>query len=151
MTFLLRTSGSPLSIVKAARAKILAVDRNQPLDEIKTLAQLYIDEGSPLRFAAVLMLVFGILALILSAVGVYGVMSYSVAQRTREIGIRTVFGAAQGDVLRLILSQGMKTVLLGLILGLPLSFALSKLMATALFGPAHRAANVDPIAALRYE
>jgi putative ABC transport system permease protein len=177
MIFLVRTTSSPKSIVASVRGKILAADRNQPLHEVRTLAQLYLDEGSPLRFAAVLMLVFGILVLILAAVGVYGVMSYSVAQRTREIGIRTVFGARRSDVLRLILSQGMKTTLLGLAIGVPLSIAFSRAMANALFGivvpeypvflafvlllifiaffsiyyPAYRASKVDPISALHYE
>ena len=73
-----------MSLVAAARSQILAADRNQPIEDIKTLARLFVDEASPFRFAAVLMLVFGAIALILSTVGVYGVMSYSVAQRTHE-------------------------------------------------------------------
>jgi ABC-type antimicrobial peptide transport system permease subunit len=115
--------------------------------------------------------------LILAAIGIYGVMSYSVAQRTHEIGIRNALGARQNDVLRLILGQGMKTTLLGLMLGFPLALALSRIMARTLFGiveleyitlitimfvlsavailssyfPARRAAKIDPIAALRYE
>jgi putative ABC transport system permease protein len=177
MLFLLRTSVSPNDLIASARAKIFEVDPNQPVDEVKNLAQLYIDESSPLRFAAVLMLVFGVLALILAAVGLYGVMSYSVAQRTREIGIRSVFGAGKNDLLRLILGQGMKTTFLGLAVGLPLAFALSRLMVGSLFGvvaldypvftafvllltliaffsiyfPARRATKIDPVSALHYE
>jgi putative ABC transport system permease protein len=177
MTFLLRTSTDPMSLVAAARSQILAVDRNQPIEDIKTLARLFVDEASPFRFAAVLMLVFGAIALILSTVGVYGVMSYSVAQRTHEIGIRMALGAQQTDVLRLIVGQGIKTTALGLAIGLPLAWGLNRLMANVLFGvvlleysiliglvsllavvaflasyfPARRAMRVDPMVAIRYE
>jgi putative ABC transport system permease protein len=177
MTFLLKTSTDPMSLVAAARSQILAVDRDQPVEDIKTLARLFGDEASPFRFAAVLVLAFGTIALILSAVGVYGVMSYSVAQRTHEIGIRMALGAQQTDVLRLIVGQGIKTTALGLAIGLPLAWGLNRLMANVLFGvvlleysilvglvsllavvaflasyfPARRATRVDPIVALRSE
>jgi putative ABC transport system permease protein len=177
MTFLLRTSTDPMRLVAAARAQVLAVDLDQPIEDIKTLARLFVDEASPFRFAAVLMLVFGAVALILSAVGVYGVMSYSVVQRTHEIGVRMALGAQQTDVLRLIVGQGLKTTVFGLGIGLPLVWGLSHLMASVLFGvvlldysvvigfmsllavvaflasylSARRAMNVDPIVALRYE
>jgi putative ABC transport system permease protein len=175
MTFLLRTTSDPLSLATAARAQILAVDRDQPIDKIKTLAQLFVDEMSPFRFAAVLMLVFGALALALAAVGVYSVMSFSVEQRTHEIGLRLALGAEARDVLRLIVGQGVSTAALGLALGLPLAWGLSRLMASVLFGvvaleyalligfvallagvaflssyvPARRATKVDPMIALR--
>jgi len=136
-----------------------------------------VDEASPFRFAAVLMLAFGAVALVLSAVGVYGVMSYSVLRRTREIGVRMALGAQRADVLRLIVGQGIKTTALGLTIGLPLAWGISRLMASMLFGvvlleysilvglvsllavvaflssyfPARRAMNVDPMVALRYE
>jgi putative ABC transport system permease protein len=177
MTFLLRTSTDPMNLVASARAQIHAVDRDQPIDDIKTLARLFVDEMSPFRFAVVLMLVFGALALVLAAVGVYGVMSYSVEQRTHEIGIRIALGAEARDVLRLIVGQGIKTTTLGLAIGLPLALALSRMMASVLFGvvaleyailigfvlllaavaflssfiPARRATRVDPMVALRYE
>jgi putative ABC transport system permease protein len=177
MTFMLRTSTDPISLVAAARSQILAVDRDQPIEEIKTLARLFVDEGSPFRFAAVLMLVLGAIALALSAVGVYGVMSYSVAQRQHEIGVRMALGAQRSDLLRLIVGQGLKTAALGLAMGLLLALALSHVMASLLFGvvsldytiliefvwllavvailssyiPARRAMRVDPIVALRYE
>jgi putative ABC transport system permease protein len=177
MTFLLKTSTDPMSLVAAARSQILAVDRDQPVEDIKTLARLFGDEASPFRFAAVLVLAFGMIALILSAVGVYGVMSYSVAQRIHEIGIRMALGAQQTDVLRLIVGQGIKTTALGLAIGLPLAWGLNRLMANVLFGvvlleygilvglvsllavvaflasyfPARRAMRVDPMVALRYE
>jgi putative ABC transport system permease protein len=177
MTFLLRTSIDSMSLAAAASSQILAVDRDQPVEDIKTLARLFVDEASPFRFAAVLVLVFGAIALILSAVGVYGVMSYSVAQRTHEIGVRVALGAQRADVVRLIVGQAIKTTVLGLALGLPLAWGLSRLMASMLFGvvsleytiligfpallavvaflasyfPALRAMHVDPMVALRYE
>jgi putative ABC transport system permease protein len=177
MIFLVRTSGNPLNFATTVRSRIHEVDRNQPIDEVKTLVQVFKDEASPLRFAAFLMLVFGALALILAAIGIYGVMSYSVAQRTHEIGIRNALGAGQKDLLSLILGQGMKTTLLGLAIGFPLALALSRIMARTLFGiveleyitvfiimcmlatvavlssyfPANRATKIDPIAALRHE
>jgi len=177
MTFMLRTSTRPMSLVAAARSQILAIDRDQPVEEIKTLARRFADEGSPFRFAASLMLAFGAIALVLSAVGVYGLMSYSVAQRRHEIGVRMALGAQRHDVLRLILGQGLKTTAIGLGIGLPLTFAISGLMANALFGivlldynvliglasllaavalfsnyiPARRATLVDPIKALHTE
>jgi putative ABC transport system permease protein len=177
MTFLVRTSNDPMSLAAAARSQINAVDKDQPVDDVKTLARLFADEASPFRFAAVLMLVFGAIALVLSATGVYSVMSYSVTQRTHEIGIRLALGAQSRDVLRLIVGQGVKTAALGLAIGLPLAFGLSRVMASLLFGvvsleypiligfasllagvaflssylPARRAMKVDPIVALRYE
>jgi putative ABC transport system permease protein len=177
MAFLLRTRSDPMSVVPAARSQILSVDQEQPIDEVKTLARLFVDETSPLRFAAGLMLVFGAIALLLSAVGVYGVMSYSVAQRSHEIGIRMALGAKRSDVLRLIVGHGVRMAALGLAIGLPLALVLSKIMAGLLFGvvtfepavllgfasllaliafassyiPAHRAAGIDPMKALRRE
>lgn len=177
MSFLLRTSSDPMSLVPAARSHVLAVDGDQPIEHIKTLARLFVDETSPFRFAAVLMLVFGATALVLSAVGVYGVMSYSSARRAHEIGLRMALGARRRDVLRLIVGHGLKTAMMGLAVGLPLALALSRVMASMLFGvvaleyptlmgfvglmavvallssyiPARRAARVDPMIALRSE
>lgn len=177
MSFLLRTSADPMSLVPAARSHILAVDENQPMQEVKTLAQLFVDEASPFRFAAVLMMVFGAIALVLSAIGVYGVMSYSITQRTREIGIRNALGAQRSDLLGLILGQGLRTTLIGSAIGLVLALVLGRVMTGLLFGivtldvavllgflllliavsmlscfiPANQAAKVDPMVALRYE
>ena len=177
MSFLLRTTTNPMSVAAAARSQIHAVDKEQPIEDVKTLARLFVDETSPFRFAAVLMLVLGAIALVLSAVGVYSVMSYSVAQRTHEIGIRVALGAQKSDVLRLIVGHGLSRAIVGLALGLPLALTLSRIMASRLFGvvameyliliglvlllavvaflssyiPARRATKVDPLVALRYE
>lgn len=175
MTFFLQTRTDPMNLVTAARSQIYVVDKDQPIDEIKTLARLFVDETSPFRFAAILMLVFGAIALVLSAVGVYSVMSYSVAQRTKEIGIRVALGAQRKDVLSLIMGQGVKTSVIGLAVGLPLAYALSRFMASVLFGvvsleyiillvfisvlvvvallasfiPAYRATKIDPLSSLK--
>ncbi len=177
MSFLLRVADDPISYISSIRTQIFAIDRDQPIEDIKTLSQLFVDETSPFRFAAVLISVFGGIALVLSAVGVYGVMSYSVAQRTHEIGVRIALGAGRADVLSLVIGQGLKTAALGLAVGFPLALALSRIMVSQLFGvvsleygvliglmlllgavallssyvPALRATKVDPIIALRQE
>jgi len=174
---MLRTSIDPMNLAATARAQIHSIDPDQLINETKTLGRLFVDEGSPFRFAAELILVLGVIALLLSALGVYSVMSHSVAQRTHEIGIRIALGAQQADVLRLIVGQGLKNAILGLAIGLPAAFVLSRVMASALYGivavessvlisfvlilaavaslscyvPARRATKVDPMVALRHE
>jgi putative ABC transport system permease protein len=167
----------PQSLTAAISREVQAVDKDLPVTEVATLNEVLEREVSTRRFNAWLFSVFALLALVLAATGVYGVISYSVARRTHEVGIRMALGAGSRDVVRLFVGQGMKLVLAGLIIGLSGSFALTRLMTTLLFGvstmdpptfalvslgllivgllacyvPARRATKVDPLVALRYE
>jgi putative ABC transport system permease protein len=153
------------------------LDRTLPVANVNTMEQLLAQSVAQRRFAMLLFGVFAALALVLAGVGIYGVISYSVTQRTQEIGLRMALGAERGTVLRLVLGQGMKLALLGVTIGLGLALALTRLMQTLLFGvratdpltfaliallllavallacylPARRATLVDPLVALRYE
>ena len=153
------------------------VDKDLPVTDVATLDDVLARESSTRRFNTMLFSVFAALALALAVTGVYGVLSYSVSQRTHEVGIRMALGAARGDVLRLFMQQGMRLVLLGLVIGLGGAFVLTRLMSSLLFGvsatdkvtfilvalgltiagvcacylPARRATKVDPLVALRYE
>jgi putative ABC transport system permease protein len=153
------------------------MDQELPVYSVKTMAEYISATVAAPRFNATLLVIFAAVALVLTIVGLYGVMSYSVAQRTNEIGIRMALGAQTGDVLRLIVSQGFKLVLLGLGLGLAGAFALMSVISSLLFGvtwkdpltfvivavllalvallacyiPARRATRLDPLNALRYE
>lgn len=167
----------PESLTAAVTNAIRQVDKDLPVNEVATFESILARESSPRRFSAVLFATFAALALVLAATGVYGVLSYSVSQRTHEVGIRMALGAGRRDVLRLFISQGMVLVLLGLLIGIAGAFALTRLMASLLFGvsttdgatfvvvsaglvlvglfacyiPARRATKVDPLVALRYE
>ena len=178
MSLVVRTSATdPLSLSGTVRAAIQSLDGNQPVYDVFTLSQLVGNSMSQRRFAMLLMGMFAAVALALAAVGIYGVMSYSVAQRTHEIGIRLALGAQTGDVLRMVIGQGMTLTLIGATIGLAAAFALTRLLETLLFGisaadwatyaeisallagvallacylPARRAAQVDPMIALRQE
>lgn len=177
MTVVARTNADLNNIAGPLKNEVWNIDRNQPIDSIKTVEQLIADSVSRPRFYARLFGLFAALAMILAAVGIYSVISYSVTQRTHEIGVRMALGAQQGDVLRLVVKQGLTLALVGVVIGLAASFVLTRLMSNLLFGvsvtdpitflvvsvlfvsialmasyiPARRAARVDPLVALRYE
>ncbi len=174
---LARTAADPLGFIGMARSRIQSIDRDLPIYNIHTMEDLLAESVAQRRLNLLLLGVFAAVALALTVVGLYGVISYSVTQRTREIGIRLALGAQPGDVLRLVLGQGMKLVGFGIALGLTGAVALTRWMATLLFEvkatdpmtyvlvagvliatallacwiPARRAAKVDPMIALRCE
>ena len=177
MTILLRTTVDPLTVVGPLRQAVWSIDPNQPISDISTLAQVVDDNIAQRRLNMLLMGLFGGLAMLLSAVGIYGLLSQAVTQRTQEMGIRIALGAGVGDVLKLVLRQGMTLALAGEAIGLVGAFVLSRLIRGLLFGvtpndattfiavagvlalvallacyvPARRATKVDPLVALRYE
>jgi len=177
MQLLVRTSGDPGPVERAVRREVSALDQNLPVSEVRTLEQHMGIAMLPARLGATLLGLFGVLALLLAAVGIYGVLAHGVAQRTREIGIRMALGARRGDVLRLVLGQAMGLTGLGIAIGLALALASTRLLAGFLYGihptdsiafggitlllggvallasyiPARRAIRVEPIVALRYE
>jgi putative ABC transport system permease protein len=177
MLVLVRTQGDPVALVSSLRQAVWAIDPNQPIADIKTLNQIVSDSVGQSRLNMILMGAFGGLALLLAAVGIYGLLSYAVTQRTQELGIRLALGAQVKDVLKLVLKQGMGLALLGEGIGLLAAFAATRVLRGLLFGvtptdpmiffavfqllalvalvacylPARRATKVDPLVALRYE
>ena len=177
MTMFVRTGSDPLSFVAAVRRQVLAVDSNQPIYDVKTLGQRVSDATAVSRSLTVLFGAFALLALVLGSVGIYGIVSYAVTQRTQEIGIRVALGAQARDILQMVLKHGLILVLSGVVLGIGGALALTRFLATLLFGitptdtltfvvvsaifflvamiasfiPARRAVKVDPLVALRYE
>ena len=174
----IRTASSdPMSVVSGVREQIRAVDALQPISKVRTLDELLARESAPRRLGMTLLTAFAGLAVLLAAVGIYGVLAYFVAQHTREIGVRLALGARPADILGLVISKGMGLVSIGVAAGLAGAFALSRFIASMLFGvsatdvktfaalpialavfalaacyiPARRASRVDPMAALRYE
>jgi putative ABC transport system permease protein len=177
MTLHIHTTVDPQSLIAAVRNEVQAVDHRLPIFNIGTLAEFINDELGAQRMAVIIIGLSGLLALILASVGLYGVMSYTVLQRTHEIGVRLALGAQARDVLKLVVEQGMKLALFGVGLGLAGALALTRLLKTLLFGvsatdpltfivialllalvallacytPARRATKVEPIVALRCE
>lgn len=175
--FVIRTTAEPLSYVPSVRSEMLGLDNRQPIRNITTMEQVIATSIASPRFYMLLLVVFGVIGLTLSTVGIYGVMAYSVTQRTQEIGIRMALGAQMTDVLRMVLTQGLKLTVIGVLIGLAASFVLTRVLKTLLFGvtpmdpvtfvlvslllvasalvacyiPARRATKVDPLVALRYE
>src|SRR4029079_13005351 len=134
LSLVIRTAIAPEGLSTAVRKEIWAIDKDQPVPEIKSMQKYLYAAVSQKRFNMLLLGIFAGVALILASLGIYGVMSYSVSQRTHEIGIRMALGAKQSDVLRLIVGQGMLLALVGVALGLAGAFALTRLLSTLLYG-----------------
>jgi len=172
-----RTAGDPIALAAAVRAQVRSVDADQPPYDMRTLEQLLSDDVSGVEHSARMMFAFGVVALVLSASGIFALMTYSVTQRTHEIGVRMALGAQRGDVLRLVVGYAIKLAIVGLAIGVPFALALTRALSSVLFGvvridtpvfalftlllalvaalaayiPARRATQVDPMVALRYE
>jgi len=176
-SFVVRTAGQPNAVLVDVRREVQRLDPNLPVQVLRTLPEHVSEALWPARLGAGLLAMFGLLALTLAAVGLSGLIAYLVSQRTREIGIRLALGAQAGDVLKLVIWQGLKLTLSGLVIGLLGALALTRLMENLLYGlsttdpltflaitsllfavallacyiPARRATKVDPLVALRYE
>ncbi|MCM3901967.1 MAG: ABC transporter permease [Pyrinomonadaceae bacterium] len=177
MTLLVRTPGDPMSLVGAIRNELATLDKQVSIGKVRTMDMIAAESVAQPRFRTLLLGLFGISALLLASVGIYGVMSYAVTQRTQEIGIRMALGAQVSDVRKLVIGNGMTLALIGVAIGLAGAYGLTRLMASLLFGisatdaptfaaisavliavaliacyiPARRATKIDPLVALRYE
>ncbi len=175
MYMIMRTTGDPLSHVAAVRAAVFAVDPEIPLQEVRTMEHLIGESVAEPRYRALLLSAFGVLALILASAGIYGVMSYTVSQRRKETGVRLALGATSGDVMRLVIRDGMRLAVVGVVLGVGLALLSTRVLASMLFGvspldpltfgsmalfltgvgflacmiPARRASRTDPMMAIR--
>jgi putative ABC transport system permease protein len=177
MVLVARTSVDPASLAGALRQQVWAIDKDQPVYDVKTMQEVRSGSVVLYSFSSVMLGIFAVVALVLAAIGIYGVMAFAVTQRTQEIGIRMALGARTADVLKLVVKHGMKLALLGIVIGLAGSWALTRFIAKLLVGvqptdlltfsvvslcllvaafiacylPARRATKVDPLVALRYE
>jgi ABC-type antimicrobial peptide transport system permease subunit len=128
-----RTVNEPSQMAAAMRTEVAAIDRDQPVASLMTMDQRISDSIAPRRFNMFLLGLFAALALILAAIGIYGIMAFSVAQRTHEIGVRMALGANAGDVLKLILRNGFKLALIGIVVGLLVAYAATRVLSTLLY------------------
>jgi putative ABC transport system permease protein len=174
---LIRTSGDPMNLAGAARSAIAAVDTEEPAYDVKSMEKAVRDSMMGIAYVSVMMGIMAVMALVLAAVGVYGVMAFAVSQRTYEIGVRMALGAQRRDVLRLVIGGGLLLTAIGIAIGLPLSIASGRLLGSVVYGigtidpmlyakiggtlivvtalacwfPARRAMRTDPVIALRSE
>jgi putative ABC transport system permease protein len=177
MYVVVRTTGEPQLLTALLRNEVAAIDPDQPVANVLTMEERIADSVAPRRFNMFLLTLFAGLAVLLAAVGIYGIMTFSVAQRTHEIGVRMALGARNSDVFRMVLRNGFSLALIGVVVGLAISFVATRLLSSLLFEvsttdpviflfdafvlvsvsllacyiPARRATRVDPLEALRYE
>jgi putative ABC transport system permease protein len=177
INLLTRTEAEPLGLASAVRGQILALNKEQPVFNVRTMEQIVAQSVAARRFSMLLLTIFALVALALASLGIYGLLSYAVSERAREIGVRMALGAQSGDVVKLVIGQGMKLALIGVTIGLIASLALTSTMKTLLFGisatdpvtlaaiallltfvallacfvPARRATTIDPLTTLRQE
>lgn len=177
LTLAVRAQGDPEALITAVKSQVWSVDKNLPVFEVRTMQQILDEDTSQRKFQSFVMMVFAGLALVLASIGLFGVLASLVAQRTQEIGIRMALGAQTGDVLRMVLVEGFRMVIFGVLIGVGAGIALSRYLASLFFGvspanpatylevaagmavvalvacllPAWRAARVNPMTALRYE
>jgi putative ABC transport system permease protein len=177
MVLVAKTTGAPASLAGALRQQVWAIDKDQPVFDVQTMQEVKSGSVALYSMSSVMLGIFAGVALVLAAIGIYGVMAFAVTQRTQEIGIRMALGAQTADVLKLVVKHGMKLALLGIVIGLASSLALTRFIGKLLVGvqptdlltfglvsltllvaaliacylPARRATKVDPLVALKYE